>query len=531
MAMVQGLCVVHRAECAGQPLPVDHQNPTPERCSPLPDELELTAIDPLDSVLASASEVAEQSVDPMAEVLPTTDVKWENFERLLLRMGHKILGLRDVKRFGSRGQAQKGIDVIGLDTDRNAVAIQSKRYQNFTKANLDAAVKEFLGSKFPFPVNHLIIGVACEVTERSIIERVTELNAMHPPLRIEIWDQERISELLRDQPEIVIEFFGSATAQRFCHPHVITPLPVPSADAVATADAVMRGPLRAVGVDQQLQQARANSAAEFAEALQLYEEVQKNLRERGFAGHAADLDIEILPLLVRADRTGDARTLIMRKIWQAERSGESHAAQICQGELTKLLSAHSDLSADSAWQAVAWVARIVVDSLSTPVPHQIAADLDALGNFAPGDRARLLLLIAESGLGNDDTDRISELTDQLQSAATAVSDDVSLKTRLLTVIADADGDWVQLIRAARISLPKEAAALVHARRARFLVLKGDYQEALDEWGEAIDNACLTRRHEDAVKWLYSKRAIESRYSGIFSDRSHRLAREIANLPG
>lgn len=97
------------------------------------EEIELTAIDPLDSVLASASEVAPQAVDPLTETLPATAVKWENFERLLLRMGHQVLGLRDVKRFGSAGQAQKGIDVVGLDADLNAVAIQSKRYQTFTK--------------------------------------------------------------------------------------------------------------------------------------------------------------------------------------------------------------------------------------------------------------------------------------------------------------------------------------------------------------------------------------------------------------
>lgn len=495
------------------------------------EELELTAIDPLDSVLASASEVAPQGVDPLTEALPTTAVKWENFERLLLRMGNDVLGLRDVKRFGSAGQAQKGIDVVGLDADLNAVAIQSKRYQTFAKADLEKAVDKFLNSSFPFTVNRLIIGVACTVTERSIIERLTELNTTHHPLHIEIWDQERISELLRDQPRIVIEFFGPATAERFCLPHVVTPIAVPSNDAVATADAMMRGPLRSANAEQQLGQARAKSEADPDEALGLYGEVQEKLRERGFPGHAAELDMDLVPLLVRVDRTGDALKLIMRMLWRAERAGDSTAAGRCQRDLQSLLKDHSDLTDDSAWQAACWAASLVVESLALPVPYRVGADLNALADLNPSDRARLLLLIAESDLGDDRTDRIIDLADDLRSSAAEVCDDAILQARILIAVADADGDWNQLVRAARISLPKEAAALVHARYARHLVGKGDYQTAQDEWSEAIDYACLTRRHEDAVKWLYSQRAIATRYSGILTDRWHPLAREVADLPG
>lgn len=102
----------------------------------VPDEAVLTDVDDLDPVLASPSEITVQDLDPLAETLPTTAVKWENFERLLLRMAQKVLGLRNVKRYGKRGQAQDGIDVVGLDAEREAVAIQSKRYQSFTLADL-----------------------------------------------------------------------------------------------------------------------------------------------------------------------------------------------------------------------------------------------------------------------------------------------------------------------------------------------------------------------------------------------------------
>lgn len=493
--------------------------------------VELSVIDPLDPVLASASDVALQGVDPLSEALPTTAVKWENFERLLLRIGHDVLGLRDVKRFGSAGQAQKGIDVVGLDADLNAVAIQSKRYQTFTRADLDKAVDKFLDSSFPFTVNRLIIGVACTVTERSIIERVTELNTTHDPLHIEIWDQERISELLRDQPSIVIEFFGPATAERFCLPHIVTPIAVPSKDAVDTADAIVRGPLRSAHVELQLEQARVKSETHPNEALELYGEVQEKLQERGFPGHAAEFDKNRVPLLVRVGRTGDALKLIMRMLWQSERAGDSAVADRCQRDIERLLEGHDDLRDNPAWKAARWAASLVADSLASPVPHRVGGDLTALADLDPTDRARLLLLITESDLGDDRTDRVLELADNLRQSAAEVCDDPILQSRILIAVADTDGDWKQLVRAARISLPKEAAALVHARYARHLAGKGDYTTAQDEWSEAIDNACLTQRHSDAAKWLYSQREIATRYSGILTDRWHPLAREIANLPG
>ena len=49
--------------------------------------------------------------------------------------------------------------------------------------------------------------------------------------------------MLRDKPHIVIKYFGPRAAERFCSPYVVAPVEVPGPDAIATADAVLRGPL------------------------------------------------------------------------------------------------------------------------------------------------------------------------------------------------------------------------------------------------------------------------------------------------
>ena len=41
-------------------------------------------------------------------------MRWEDFERLLLRIARDFKGLRSLTFFSTRGQAQKGLDVVRL---------------------------------------------------------------------------------------------------------------------------------------------------------------------------------------------------------------------------------------------------------------------------------------------------------------------------------------------------------------------------------------------------------------------------------
>jgi hypothetical protein len=115
------------------------------------DDTELDDFDLDDPLLGPPDAIAEPPVDPQLEYLPTDQMSWENFERLLLRVAQDVRGLRSVRRFGTRGQAQKGLDVIGINSDGKAEGIQSKRRETFTKTHLDSAVKKYTESAFSFP--------------------------------------------------------------------------------------------------------------------------------------------------------------------------------------------------------------------------------------------------------------------------------------------------------------------------------------------------------------------------------------------
>lgn len=276
-------------------------------------DLDLHEFDLDDPMLAPPDAIAEPAIDPLTEYLDFNGVSWENFERLLVRVAQDVRGLRSVRRFGTRGQSQKGLDVIGINSADKAEGIQSKRRKTFTKRDLDDAVKKYTEADFAFPFTRLAIGVSKQVAERKIVEHLIALNVALAPLEIEIWDQDALSRMLRDRPQIVTEFFGPAVARRFCGVHTVIAVEIAGADAVATADAVMRGPLITVGGYEKRQRAGDIADSNPAEALALYQEVRDSLIAAGFPAHAAEFDEPISRLLVATGAESDAIALVMTR--------------------------------------------------------------------------------------------------------------------------------------------------------------------------------------------------------------------------
>ena len=145
------------------------------------DDSDLQEFDLDDPLLGPPDAIAEPPVDPQLEYLPTDRLSWENFERLLVRVAQDVHGLRNVRRFGTSGQAQKGLDVIGINSDDMAEGIQSKRRKTFTKSHLDDAVDKYTESTFRFSFARLAIGVRIELTIADATGEWNEL--LHKPER------------------------------------------------------------------------------------------------------------------------------------------------------------------------------------------------------------------------------------------------------------------------------------------------------------------------------------------------------------
>ena len=500
-----------------------------------PDALGAIPLD--DPVLAHADAIVEPAIDPQLDLLPTNLMTWENFERLLLRLGRDVLGLRSLSFFGKRGQAQKGLDVVGVNADGRPEGIQAKRYQHFSVADLDAAVEKYAQSTLPFDLARFIVGVGTTVHDRDVAERKIALNEAHHPLEIDIWDQSRLSEMLRDQPQIVIEFFGSAAAERFCVPHRFTPVEVASSDALATADAVLRGPLAVAGAQELLNRAENLVANDPAAALALYRDVQHRLTSAGFPGHAAEFDHTVAGLCIRAGEERAAIRVLFDSLWAAERANDSLRADRVVSTL-RSVAGYGEFGPTRAQSAVTptlgaafEMADFVADHLHQPVPVRIDLPADAVALADAQDRARTILVAAERALGDDNLTWIASHREEIDSAAAEVAgtyDDVALRLRL--TVADATGDWADLVRSARTGMRRDLKALTLARHARYQTLQGAFLYGDGDWSEAIGEACLARRHEDAADWLYSQRFVANRHQGVVEDRWHPIARALADLP-
>ncbi len=462
---------------------------------------------------------------------------WEDFERLLLDLGRDELGLRSLSFFGKRGQAQKGLDVIGTNAEGKPEGIQSKRYQAFSVTDLDAAVEKYTQSPLPFRLVRFVIGVAAKVDDRAVVERKIVLNEAHHPLEIDIWDQSRISEMLRDKPETVLKYFGARAAERFCVPHVLTPIEVAGPDSVATADAVMLGPLKSADAVGLLTQAARTANDDPAGALPLYREVQGRLVSSGFPGHATEFDDTVAELHIRVGAEAAAIRLLMDALWAAERADDSLRADHIARTLRSLagfpeFGPIGTTSPRTPTLGAAYaVAQFVADHLHAPVPISIELPSTEIALSEAEDRARVTLFSAERALGNDDLAWIITHRDQIDSAAAEMATthfDVEIRLRL--TVADAAGEWAPLIQRARTGMQREFKALVLARHARYQALDAAYAEADDEWNEAIGEACLAQRYDDAADWLYSQRYIANRYRPTFVDKWHPVAQALSNRP-
>lgn len=475
---------------------------------------------PDEELLAPPNEVTHALVDPLLGLLPTNEMSWPSFERLLKRVAREVEGLRAVQQYGVPGQAQDGIDIVGINPAGENEGVQGKRYQTFTVGDLDKAIGKYLGGSLPFVICRLAVGVSCHANDRKVVNRVIQLNQQHAEVDLEIWDQERLSEMLRNRPDIVREFFGEATAVRFCGNYTISPQPAPPLDAVAMADAVMRGPAVTSGAKEQLDAADRCRATDPGKAVAHIREAQQRLRTAGFAAHAKVLDATVVEILSEAGRAAEAGFLLAESVWSALGEDSTNEAARLGRQFTTLAGQTDDPVVHGLFK----VAEAAIASSQHPLGH--APDLAVLTNHVPpAHQARLLLLAGESELAQGRAPFSAETAARARTLLAGAPDiDETVVVRLELSIAESTGDWPRLLSLARTrKIARPLAALVLARHARFLADRADPDAADADWNEAVEQGCLAKIHTDAANWLYSQAMLATRYRALLRDPYRPLA--------
>ena len=482
-----------------------------------------TRIPDEDRLWAAPAKLPPPLADPAPPLLNTHEMDWEAFERLLLAMARDLEGAYDVRRYGKLGQAQHGLDVVGFFFEQGASVYSAKRWQEFRASDLKSAVERYTTGTRPFDATRLVIGVATEVRDTTVIDKLVALRAKHQDIKIELWDKREISDRLRNQSRLVTTHFGRATAAAFCE----TASPSPAGTWSIAADAILRGPVAHLGLLDSLARAKQAIAADPNESARLFDQIAGRLETSGFGPHARPIRAQQAAALATAGHRTEASWLRIDLGWLHLQAGDPFAASIEVDELAKW--------GDEAPQEIVRCANALSAVISVRRHHsatldQLAAAVDAL---LPGDRHRIdagLALAEEAVAAREPALVASRSALLLDLAAATPRDNVGylLAARLRMCVADCCGAWPELAATARDTYPPAITALVVARYARHLALIPEPEASIARWREAVERACIEERNDDAADWLYSLRGVRLQAGVVGNDINdlHRHAQAL-----
>lgn len=200
-------------------------------------------------------------VETTEQVLPFNGLRWDDFEKFTVRLALDEGDFVHVQRFGTRGQAQSGIDVYARQADGSHVAYQCKCVEELTPGDISGIVDDFLAGTWATSSTRFVLcttksGVR---TERALaIEAAAKLLREHdPPIAFEVWDAESLSLRLKQRSDLVLDFFGPTWLDRFI-PGASPASPERTADIEARLEATerLRGGVQLVTLDWATQSLR-----------------------------------------------------------------------------------------------------------------------------------------------------------------------------------------------------------------------------------------------------------------------------------
>jgi hypothetical protein len=188
-----------------------------------------TEADEIDAQLwaAPSGEPPAPPVATRAQVLPIGELPWPDAEKLFLRLLNGVRPVQYAKLFGVPGQKQAGIDAyarLPLDLTnsrpggRHYITLQSRRVDKLTAGDIKTAVDDLLKGEwaaktaaFYFATSFDLQATKLDAAIRQQTDRLAKLGIEFVP-----WGIQEVSQLLKDEPRIVDDFFDRPWVERVC---------------------------------------------------------------------------------------------------------------------------------------------------------------------------------------------------------------------------------------------------------------------------------------------------------------------------
>jgi hypothetical protein len=185
----------------------------------------MTTVQSVESEVPSWLEVPPETVvlppsNTSIQCLPLSELGWEDFERLCLRLVRLEADVERCRIYGVKGQAQAGIDLYAKRKAASAkyTVYQCKKVERLSVAQIRAAVKLFVEGTWTNRSDRFVL---CTSHSLAPARQAEELERQSSRLAergivFEWWDADELSIRLKTIPELVHDFFGSAWVSLFC---------------------------------------------------------------------------------------------------------------------------------------------------------------------------------------------------------------------------------------------------------------------------------------------------------------------------
>lgn len=161
-------------------------------------------------------------VGPNAQSLPFSELTWENFERLILRVVRREVTTSECWVYGTKGQAQHGLDILAAQqgTPDKFACYQCKRVEKFSANDIKKVVDVFLKGKWVKKTKHFILCTTLTLSDTKQVDEITNQYKRLAAQGIEfvVWDSSDggpLSEQLKEHPDLVDDFFLREWVHRF----------------------------------------------------------------------------------------------------------------------------------------------------------------------------------------------------------------------------------------------------------------------------------------------------------------------------
>jgi hypothetical protein len=161
------------------------------------------------------------SVITQLQSLPFGGLRWDDFERLCLRLARSDHEVEDARRYGIPGQEQYGIDLFARRAGTGGCTVyQCKKVEQFGPSDIGAAVDKFLEGPWAAQADRFVLCTSHSLVPSQLADRLKAERERMAGRGVELttWDAEALGILMKDHPALVDDFFGRPVVTAFCGP-------------------------------------------------------------------------------------------------------------------------------------------------------------------------------------------------------------------------------------------------------------------------------------------------------------------------